>query len=73
MKQLKVVSLSIAIGVAIGMWLGVNIGRDMAWYSNPFDTDALNKKLKKATGETLEKGGQAMEKTGQALKDELKK
>jgi len=73
MKQLKAILLSILIGVAIGMWFGVNIGREVPWYSNPFDTDALNKKLKRATGETLEKGGQAMEKTGQALKEEFKK
>jgi len=73
MKQLKAVLLSLVLGSAIGMWLGVNIGREVPWYSNPFDTDSLNKKLKRATGETLEKGGQAMEKTGQALKDEFKK
>jgi hypothetical protein len=73
MKQFKAVLLSLILGGAAGMWLGVNIGREVPWYSNPFDTDALNKKLKRATGETLEKGGQAMEKTGQALKDEFKK
>lgn len=73
MKQLKVVLLNLAVGVAIGMWFGVNIGREVPWYSNPFDTAALNQKLKKATGETLEKGGQAMEKTGQSLQDKLKR
>jgi len=73
MKQLKAVLLSLVLGGAIGMWLGVNIGREVPWYSNPFDTHSLNQKLKRATGETLEKGGQAMEKTGQALKDEFKK
>ena len=67
MKQLKVVMLSIVVGIAIGMWLGMNIGREVPWYSNPFDTRALNQKLKNVTGETLEKGGQAMEKTGQSL------
>lgn len=73
MKQLKVVLLSIAIGVAIGMWFGVNIGREQSFYSNPFDTDSLNQKIKKVSGETLEKSGQALEKTGQALQDKLDK
>lgn len=73
MKQLKTILLCLAVGVAIGMWLGVNIGREVPWHSNPFDTDTLNQKLKKATGETLEKGGQALEKTGQALQDKLNK
>jgi hypothetical protein len=73
MKQLKVVLLSITLGVAIGMWLGVNIGREVPWYSNPFNTNTLNQKLKRATGETLEKGGHVLEQTGQALQDKFKK
>ncbi len=73
MKQLKVVLLSLLLGGAIGMWFGVNIGREVPFYSNPFDTAALNQKLKNATGETLEKGGHALEKTGQSLQDKLKK
>jgi len=72
MKLFKVVWLSLVGGVVIGMWFGVNIGREVPWYSNPFDTDSLNQKLKNATGETLKKGGQALEKTGQALQDKMK-
>lgn len=73
MKQLKVVLISVVLGIAVGMWFGVNIGREKPFYSNPFDTSSLNQKLKQATGETLEKGGQVLEQTGQALQDELKK
>lgn len=73
MKQLKVVLLSIAIGVAIGMWFGVNVGREQPFYSNPFDAGSINQKIKKVSGETLEKSGQALEKTGQALQDKLGK
>lgn len=69
MKQLKVVLLSLVVGVALGMWLGVNIGRGVPLLSNPFDTNSLNQKLKKVSAETLEKSGQALEKTGQALQD----
>lgn len=73
MKHFKAVFLSLLVGVLLGMWFGVNIGREVPWYSNPFDTQSLNQKLKRATGETLEKGGQAIEKTGQALQDKFKK
>jgi hypothetical protein len=73
MRFLKAIFVSLAIGVAIGLWLGVNIGREVPWYSNPFDTRTLNQKLKSVTGETLEKGGQALEKGGQALQDKLNK
>jgi hypothetical protein len=73
MKFIKAIFVSLAIGVAIGLWLGVNIGREVPLYSNPFDTNTLNRKLKSVTGETLEKGGQALEKGGQALQDKLNK
>jgi len=73
MRFLKIILLSLLVGVGVGMWLGVNIGREVPLYSNPFDTDSLNQKLKKATGKTLEKGGQALEKTGQALQDQMDK
>jgi hypothetical protein len=71
MKLLKAILFSLVVGLAAGMWMGVNIGREVPLYSNPFDTDTLNQKLKRATGETLEKSGQALEKTGQAIKQEL--
>jgi hypothetical protein len=73
MKQLKAILLSLVLGFAIGMWFGVNTGREVPFYSNPFDTASLNRELKKATGETLEKGGHALEKTGQSLQDKVNK
>ena len=73
MKQFKAVLLSLVVGVAIGMWFGVNIGREDPFYANPFDTRSLNQKLKQATGKTLEKGGHVLEKTGQSLQDKLSK
>lgn len=73
MKLFKAILLSLIVGVAAGMWLGVNIGREVPLYSNPFNAETLNQKIKRATGETLEKGGQALEKTGHALQEKLNK
>lgn len=73
MKLFKAIFLSLVVGVAAGMWLGVNIGREVPLYSNPFNAETLNQKIKRATGETLEKGGQALEKTGHALQEKLNK
>jgi hypothetical protein len=73
MKQLKSLLLSLLIGVAIGLWFGVNIGREVPFYSNPFDTHSINQKIKGVAGETLEKGGHALEKTGQSLQDKIDK
>jgi hypothetical protein len=73
MKNIKMILFGAVIGVAIGLWLGVNIGRETPLLSNPFDKQSLNEKLKRVSGETLEKGGRALEKTGQELQDKLNK
>ena len=73
MKNFKFVLFGAVIGVAIGLWFGVNIGREMPLMSNPFYKESLNEKLKRVSGETLEKGGRALEKTGQQLQDKVGK
>ena len=74
MKNIKIILFGIVIGVALGLWLGVNIGREMPLLSNPFSyKESLNEKLKRVSGETLEKSGRALEKTGQELQDKLSK
>jgi len=72
MKQIKVILLSMVIGLLIGMALGVNIGREKPLLSNPFEKDSLVERAKQLGSETLEKGGKALEKTGQALQDKAK-
>ena len=74
MKNLKILLLGAVLGVAIGLWIGVNIGREVPLSSNPFSYhEPLNEKLKRVSGETLEKGGRALEKTGQNLQDKINK
>lgn len=73
MKNIKIILFGVAIGIAIGMWLGVNIGRETPLLSNPFSKESLNEKLKRVSGETLEKSGRALEKTGQELQDKFSK
>ena len=74
MKNLKILFFGAVIGVAIGLWLGVNMGREMPLLSNPFAYhESLPEKLKRVSGETLEKSGRAIEKTGQELQDKLSK
>jgi hypothetical protein len=74
MKNLKTILIGVIIGLAIGLWLGVNMGREMPLLSNPFSYhESLNEKIKRLSGETLEKGGRALEKTGQELQDKLSK
>ncbi len=67
MKQLKIVLLSLVVGLLIGMALGVNIGRNKPLLSNPFAKESLAERAKRLGSETLEQSGKALEKTGQAL------
>lgn len=72
MKQIRIILVSLIIGVLIGMALGVNIGREKPLLSNPFTKESLVDRAKQLGSETLEKGGKALEKTGQALQDKAK-
>lgn len=67
MKQFKIVLISVAVGILIGMALGVNIGREKPLLSNPFEKESLTDRVKRLGSETLEQSGKALEKTGQAL------
>ncbi len=73
MKQSKTIVISLAIGLAIGFGLGFNYGRDKPLLSNPFEHESLADRIKRLSGETLEKGGKVLEKTGESLQDKLKK
>ena len=73
MKIIKIILFGAVIGLMIGLWLGVNIGRETPLTANPFSKEPLNEKLKRLGGETLEKSGRAIEKTGQELQDKLGK
>ena len=72
MKQLKAILTSLVIGLLIGLWFGVNIGKDKPIFSNPFAEDSIQQKIKKSGEQLIEKGGEAMEKGGKALKDTVK-
>jgi hypothetical protein len=71
MKRLKIILVSLIVGLAIGFALGINYGREKPLLSNPFQHESLDQKLKRLGGETLEKGGKVIEKTGQSLQKKL--
>ncbi len=72
MKQIKIILISLVIGMLTGMALGVNIGREKPLLSNPFAKELLTDRVKQLGNETLEQSGKALEKTGQALQDKAK-
>jgi hypothetical protein len=72
MKTLKTAIIFFAIGMLVGLWFGINIGRDEPIYSNPFDAPVIQEKLEETEKTAREKGGEALEQTGKAIKDQIK-
>ena len=78
MKSLKPFFYGIIFGVALGLWFGVNIGKNKTFYSNPFAPANLegvlrdkSGKIIKKSGEVLEKGGEALERKGDQLRQKM--
>lgn len=65
MKKLKLIILGIVIGLCVGMWFGVNIGKGKSIYSNPFEEISLKDRIK-------QKGNEVMKDTKDAIRDSLK-
>lgn len=72
MKSLKVFIFGAIVGLVIGLWFGVNIGKDKPIYSNPFAEKTVQEKLKSSIGEGVEKAGESIEKLGSDIKGKLK-
>jgi len=71
MKKIKMLLLGVVIGVLLGLWFGVNIGRDVAIFSNPFVATDIKDKIR-TTGESImKKSGDALESSGKAIKDSI--
>ena len=63
-KTLKTLFWGILIGGVVGLWFGVNIGKDKHILSNPFAERTLTETLKdtgKDMGALLEKGGKTIQ------------
>ncbi len=65
MKKLKLIILGVVIGIAIGLWTGVNIGKGKSVFSNPFEEISLQDRIKT-------KGNQVMKDAKDAIRGSLK-
>lgn len=50
--------MGILMGLIVGLWLGVNIGKGNPIFGNPFAKENLSQKLKEKVGESLEQLGE---------------
>lgn len=65
MNKLKLIIIGVLIGLCLGLWFGVNIGKGKALLSNPFAEISLKDRIK-------EKGTKVMKDTKDAIRDSLK-
>lgn len=65
MKKLKLIILGVVIGVLLGLWAGVNIGKGKSIFSNPFEEINLQDRIK-------DKGTEVMKDAKDAIRDSLK-
>ena len=54
MKKLKILLMGVVVGLLLGLWFGVNIGREKPIYSNPFADEVIRQKAKETTSEAIE-------------------
>ena len=57
MKVLRALITGLIVGIAIGMWFGVNVGKGKPILSNPFADENIPEKVKRKVGEKIEKLG----------------
>ncbi len=67
MKSLKTLVLGLIIGGLLGLWFGINIGKNKPWYSNPLAERSVTNKLKSSIGEGVEKAGKSIERMGENI------
>ena len=65
MKKLKLIIFGVLIGLCVGLWFGVNIGKNKSFYSNPFEEISIKDRIK-------QKGNEVMKDTKDAIRDSLK-
>jgi len=60
MRIMKLLFMGTLLGLIVGLWLGVNIGKGHPIFGNPFAEENLSKKLKEKMGASIEKFGEDM-------------
>jgi hypothetical protein len=65
-KRLNKFIVGAVVGVVIGLWFGVNIGKGKPFWSNPFEEKSM---MEMASEKTKEIAGKAKDKTNEMVKE----
>ena len=53
LKSIRQITFGIIIGLMLGLWFGVNMGKDKPIYSNPFAEENIQQKAKRKAEEVI--------------------
>ena len=72
MKGTKNLVIGIVIGAILGLWFGVNIGRERPLLSNPFKKRSIHEKFRNAGRDLLDSAEDAFKEGSDKLRDKFK-
>ena len=65
LKAIRQITFGIVIGLAVGLWFGVNMGKNKPIFSNPFAEENIQDKASRKAGELYKD-------TKEAIREQLK-
>ena len=73
MRAFKYLLLGLIVGTAVGLWLGVNLGKGKPLLSNPLNEPTLREQLQQSGTRLKEKGEKMIEQGKSAVQDQMNK
>lgn len=67
-KNLRNLAIGLLVGLALGLWFGVNLGRGHSLFCNPFAQQTIGGQLRETGTLVIDKSGQALEESGKAIR-----
>jgi hypothetical protein len=72
MKEIKNLVIGIVIGALLGLWFGVNIGRERPLLSNPFKKRSIHEKFREAGRDFFDSASDAIKESSDNWRDKFK-
>ena len=71
-KDLRYLVIGLLLGLGLGLWFGVNLGKGRALLANPFTNETIQSQIRATGTKVIDKSGQALEESGKALRKVVK-
>ncbi len=71
MKSISNLIIGLLVGAILGLWVGVNIGKEQPVFTNPFKERVVQEKLRDAGEILLDSASDALKKGEENLREKL--